>query len=122
MVNLLLFIANTYASDVYEICRHEKQHWNDREQKFETKYVSTFYSREPMQLIIHKNIFEMNRDKRTIMKTFPTDIGKCWREHANSTLCFDDSTKQFEWDFFTYNGNITRDLLTVCFINGERVD
>ena len=122
MVNLLLFIAHAYASDVYEICRHEKQHWNDREQKFETKYVSTFYSREPMQLIIHKSTFEINRDKRKISKTFDTNIGQCWREHANSTLCFDDSTNQFEWDFFTFNGNITRDLFSVCFINGEPVD
>ena len=66
MVNLLFLIANSFASDVYEICRHEKQHWNDREQKFETKYVSTFYSRQPMQLIIHERMFEINRDKRSI--------------------------------------------------------
>lgn len=122
MVNLLFLIANSFASDVYEICRHEKQHWNDREQKFETKYVSTFYSRQPMQLIIHERMFEINRDKRSITNKFNTDLMNCWREHANSTLCFYESTNQFEWDFFNYNGIVTRDLLSVCFINGEPVD
>lgn len=121
MVNLLLFSAIAQASDVYEICRHEKQIWSDRQQQFETDYVSTFYSRVPLQLIIHENLFEINRDRREIKNKFETNDQKCWREHANSTLCYNESLKKFEWDFYSYNGKVTRDVMSVCFINGEPI-
>lgn len=122
MVNLLFFITMANASDVYEVCRHEKQLWNERDQKFDTKYVSTFYSREPIQLIIHENVFEINRDKREIIEVFEKDDMKCWREHKNSFMCYDEVHNNFLWEFYKRNGDVTRDVMSVCYKNAKPVD
>ena len=122
MVSLLFFIAAAAASDVYEICRHEKQLWNERDQRYETSYVSTFYSREPIQFIIHKSSFEVNRDSRRISELFVKDGNKCWQEHKNSFFCYDELHNKILWEFYKKNGDVTRDVMSVCVINGEPVD
>jgi hypothetical protein len=122
MVNLLFFIATAIASDVYEVCRHEKQLWNERAQRYDTKYVSTFYSREKVQFIIHNNSFEVNRDVRNIQQKFTQDGMNCWREHENSFFCYDETHNNLLWEFYKKNGDVTRDVMSVCIKNGEPID
>jgi len=115
----LLFLTTAMASDVYEICTHKKQKWNDRQQEFVTHYTMSMYTTESIQFIIHQNSFEVNRDKRNISHTFTQDGMHCWREHENSFFCYDDTTKSFLWEFYKRNGDVTRDIMKVCLKNGE---
>ena len=121
MVSLLIFMANAFAADVYEVCIHRKQTWIEREQRFENDYVSTFFSREPIQLIVYENMFEINRDKRKTQKKFKKDNMDCYREHENSFICYDKLHQRFLWEFNKRNGTTTRDVLEICYINGEQI-
>ena len=122
MVNLLLLMANVYASDVYEICMIKNQIWSDRNQEFETINTKTYYSYKPVQFIIHERSLELNRDKREIVYVFERDDKKCWREHKNSYFCYNETTSEFEWEFYKRNGDVTRDIMSVCLKNGEPID
>ena len=122
MVNLLLLITIAQASDVYEVCMLKNQIWSERRQQFETTSTATFYSYEPIQFIVHEKSIEINRDKRQVTKIFEQNGKKCWREHDNSFFCYDDLNDRFEWEFHKRNGDVTRDLLFVCALNGEPLD
>ena len=122
MVNLLLLIANVYASDVYELCMTKKQLWSDRYQQFQTINTTPYYGFENVQFIIHERSVEINRDKRNIISKFEQDGMDCWREHENSFFCYDEPNNQFLWEFNKRNGDVTRDLLFVCVKNGEPID
>jgi len=122
MVNLLFFIATATASDVYELCMIKNQLWSERQQKFKTLNTATFYSYEPVQMIIHERFVEINRDKRYIKETYVKDGLSCWREHENSFFCYDDSNNRFLWEFYKRNGDVTRDVMYPCLKNGEPID
>jgi len=121
MVNLLFLLSTAWASDVYEVCVHKKQIWNERNQEFVNDYVSTFYSREPIQLIIHDNLFEINRDKRQIVEKFTKEGMDCYREHDNSFICLDQVNNRFLWEFYKRSGEVTRDVLKICSKNGDAI-
>ena len=121
MVNLFLMISSVFASDVYEICRQETQLWNERDQVFVTQHVSTFYSRQGIQMIIHNKTFEVDRDVRPIQETFKKDDMNCWREHKNSFFCHDTIHNTFLLEFYRRNGDVTRDVMLICSKNGEPV-
>ena len=114
----LLFLTTAFASDVYEICVHKKQKWNDRHQEFVTHYTRSMYTSESIQFIVHDDLFEVNREKREISQIFHQDGMKCWREHENSFFCYDEDTKSFLWEFYKRNGDVTRDIMKVCLKNG----
>ena len=119
MVNLFLMISSVYASDVYEICVHEKQVWSEINQEYKTENVRSFYNVPTLQLIIHKNSFEIERVSKNIESTYTKDRMECWREHKNSELCYDDENKLFFWEYFYKSGKVTRDVMTPCVKNGE---
>ena len=119
MINFLFLMTTATASDVYEICVHEKQLWNDREQAWFSENTETFFTKEPIQFIVHKNSFEMNRDTRNIVKRETIENLPCFREHQNSFVCLDTINKKFLREFHKRNGEVTRDVLTYCIKNGE---
>ncbi len=121
MVNFLFLASTAMASDVYEICVHKKQKWSDNQQQFITEYVTSMYTTQSVQFIIHQNSFEVNRRKRDIVETFTQDGMHCWREHENSFFCYDKDTKSFLWEFYKRNGVVTRDIMKVCFKNGDPI-
>lgn len=112
-------ISSVFASDVYEICVHKKEVWSEIQQQFITENVSSFYSGDTLQLIIHQNSFEIQRVKKNIESTYKKEDQQCWREHKNSELCYDKEDGKFYWEFFYRNGKVTRDVLTPCLKNGE---
>ena len=119
MISILFLLGLAQASDVYEICINNKQRWSDRDQEWETIRTDTFYSLERPQIIIHKNSFELNRDTRPIISSYEKDGMSCWREHKNSEICYDDSKNKIYWELHKKNGDIVRDHMTVCILNGE---
>ena len=122
MVNLLLFIANTYASDVYDICLHKKELWIESKQAFITQNSYNYYGGEPLQVIIHEKYIEINRKKTKIENKFTNEGMPCWREHENSFFCYNEQDQKIYWEINKRNGSTVRDSLKVCLKNGERVD
>ena len=121
MVSLLILLATAEASDVYEICVLKNQLWSEREQEFYTTNTTTYFSYEPLQFIVHESSVEVDRDKRLVSEKFEQDGMKCWREHKNSFFCYDETNKQFLWEFYKRNGDVTRDVLKPCSKNGKPV-
>ena len=119
MISILFLLGLAQASDVYEICVNNKQQWSDRYQKWETTKTDTFYSLERPQIIIHKTSFELNRDSRPIIDSYEKDGMSCWREHENSEICYNSSTNKLSWELYKKNGDVVRDYMTVCILNGE---
>ena len=118
MINLLFLLATAQAADVYDLCVIEKQTWSDRYQKFETKGVQTYYSYQRPQFILYENSFELNRDRRSIVETTEKNGMTCWREHANSEICYDKDNSRMLWEWNTRAGATLRDVLKICVING----
>jgi hypothetical protein len=121
MVSLLFLLATAQASDVYEICVLKNQLWSERQQKFQTTNTTTYFSYEPIQFIIHDNSIEVNRDRREISEKFTQDGMKCWREHKNSFLCYDETNNRFLWEIYKRNGDVNRDILKPCMKNGKSI-
>jgi hypothetical protein len=119
MINLLFLLATAQAAEVYDICVIEKQTWSDRYQKFEIKGVETFYTYQRPQLIVYKNSFELNRDRRSIIETTEKNGMTCWQEHVNSEICYDKGNNRMLWEWNTRAGATLRDVLKICGINGE---
>lgn len=119
MVNIIFITALATAADVYEICVHRKQTWNERQQQFDTTNVNSYFSRDKLQFIIYEELFEVNRDKRQISSTFKKDGMDCWREHENSFFCYDKKEDDILWEFTLRSGVVTRDILEVCLKNGK---
>ena len=118
MINLLFLLATAQAADVYEFCVVEKQTWDDRYQKFETIGVETYYTYERPRFILYENSFELNRDRRSIVETTEKNGMTCWREHANSEICYDKDNSRMLWEWNTRAGATLRDVLKICVING----
>ena len=122
MINFLFLLATATASDVYEICRLEKQKWSDQKQVFETNSTRTYVSYQSIQIILHENTFEVDREAHIILNRFKSSSGlSCWRENKNSFLCYDKNSKSILWEWSKRNGDIHRDILRVCKLNGEGV-
>jgi hypothetical protein len=121
MVSLLFLLATAQASDVYEICVLKNQLWSERQQRFQTTNTTTYFSYEPIQFIIHDNSIEVNRDRREISEKFTQDGMKCWREHKNSFLCYDETNNRFLWEIYKRNGDVNRDILKPCMKNGKSI-
>tara|TARA_R100000030_G_scaffold43178_1_gene32565 strand:- start:2205 stop:2570 length:366 start_codon:yes stop_codon:yes gene_type:complete len=119
MVSLLLFLATAQASDVYEICMVKNQTWSERYQVFETTNTTTYYSYKPIQFIVHKKSFELNRDAYPIVKNFVEGDQQCFRNHGNSKVCLDKDNKLFYWEKNTRAGATHRDVMYICSKNGE---
>lgn len=119
MISLLFLLATAQAADVYELCSIKRQKWSERQQRFEQESVTTFYSREKIQFILYKNSFEMSRDRHPIIETTEKNGMTCWREHANSELCYDKDRNQMVWEWNTRAGATWRDVMDICGINGE---
>ena len=117
---ILLFLTTlAFASDVYEFCALENQIWSENQQTWKTELVTTFYTFEKIQFIVHKNMFEINRKKHKIQSHETIDGLPCFREHENSFICLDESNNQFLWEFHYRNGRVTRDVMKICLKNGE---
>ena len=116
---LLFLTALAFASDVYEICIIKQQIWSDEWQTFYNKRVTTFFTFQTVQFIVHDDSFEVNRQKKNIVSRETIDNLPCFREHENSFVCFDEKTNQFLWEFHYRNGKVVRDVYTVCRKNGE---
>ena len=121
MVNLLFLLATAQAADVYEICVIKKQEWIERDQVFVDKLTRTYYSSNPVQMIFYDGIFELERDKRKIKEIFTIDDMKCYREHENSFICLDEVKNKLYWEYNLRNGTTKRDVLSICFKNGQPV-
>lgn len=121
MINFLFLLANAYASNVYDICKSKRQIWSERDQTFKTQSSRTYYSGETVRLIFHSKYFEVNRDYRDIQKVRKKGSKTCWVEHSNSEICYDSKNKVFYWEFHKRNGDVLRDVLDVCIINGRVV-
>ena len=120
MINLLFLLATAQASDVYEICKVQKQNWSEIDQRFETESVQTYVAYRTIQFIFHKSYFEVDREVYQIQDTFTDKSGfKCWRQHKNSFLCFNSEDNLLFWEWDKRNGDTLRDVLTVCKVNGE---
>ena len=119
MINLLFLLANAFASDVYEVCVLENQVWSDTKQLWNTELVTTFYSYQPIQFIVHDSSIEINRVKKHIESKEVIDGMPCYREHKNSFVCYDEGKDEFLWEFHYRNGRVPRDVLKVCGKNGE---
>jgi len=116
---LLLLTTLALASDVYEICVLRNQTWSDQEQAWKTDLVTSFYTSQTIQFIMHENSMEINRKKKNIqLKKIVGDM-ECFVEHENSFVCFDEKNNQFLWEFYYKNGKVTRDVMQVCLKNGE---
>ena len=121
MVSLLFLLATAQASDVYEICVLKNQLWSERQQRSQTTNTTTYFSYEPIQFIIHDNSIEVKRDRREISEKFTQDGMKCWREHKNSFLCYDETNNRFLWEIYKRNGDVNRDILMTCMKNGKSI-
>ena len=119
MINLLFLTTLAFASDVYEICVLETQTWSDHQQDWRTDNVSSFYSSETLQLIVHENSIEINRTKKPIQSRETIDNLPCYREHKNSLFCHDTVNNLFTWEFHYRNGRVSREVMKICLINGE---
>ena len=118
---VLLLTSIAIASDVYEICLHKSQLWSERKQEFITMASYNYYGVENLQFIVHEDSFELNRDARKIVKRFQHNNMDCFREHENSFVCYNSEAKSFYWDFYKKNGDVTRDVMKVCAINGKAI-
>ena len=116
---LLLLTALASASDVYEICVATTQRWSERYQEFQTEQVETYFSFQRLQLIIHEDSFEVERDSRPIIETTKQAHITCWREHKNSELCYNSEDRIFLWEWTKRNGDTYRNVLAACKVNGE---
>ena len=121
MINLLFLLATAQASDVYEICVNHREVWSDSSQSWKHERTSSYYTTQPVQLIVHENSFEVNRKSKQIVKKETIDGLRCFREHDNSFICHDPKKNLFLWEFHYRSGKITRDLMTICVKNGEGV-
>jgi hypothetical protein len=74
-----------------------------------------------MQFILHDSSVEVDRDRRELSGKFTQDGMQCWREHKNSFFCYDEPNKQFLWEFYKRNGDVTRDILKPCMKNGKSI-
>ena len=101
---LLLLTALALASDVYEICVLKNQTWNDQRQAWETELVSSFYTSETIQFIVHESSMELNRKKKNIQSKKTIGDMPCLIEHENSFVCFDKENNEFHWEFYYRNG------------------
>tara|TARA_B100000287_G_scaffold285665_1_gene269298 strand:+ start:361 stop:720 length:360 start_codon:yes stop_codon:yes gene_type:complete len=119
MINLLFLTATALASDVYEICALENQVWNEENQSWATELVTTFYTFDTIQFIVHENSFEVNRKKKNIQSKKMIGDLPCFIEHENSFFCLDEKRNRFLWEFYYRNGKVTRDVLKICGKNGE---
>jgi len=124
MLNLLFLFASAYASDVYEICKTERQYWSERYQEWRFEYIETFSGYDNIQLIKHKSNFEFNtykniRDKHPIVSESIKDGNQCWKEHINSEICYNKELQVMFWEKNQRSGDVIRDILYVCLINGE---
>ena len=118
MINLLFLLATAQAADVYDVCVVEKQTWSDQYQKFETIAAETFYTYQGPRLIVYENSFELDRVHRPIIETTKKDGMTCWREHANSEICYDKGNNRMFWEWNTRAGATLRDVLKICSRNG----
>lgn len=118
---IILFLATAIANtpQVYEFCRIENQKWSERYQKFEMQHFSTFYTFQKPQMIVYEKSFELARDEHPIVETYQKNGMNCWREHANSELCYDKRRKQVLWEWNTRAGDTFRKVMDVCRVNGE---
>ncbi len=119
MINLLFLLTTAHAADVYELCVIKRQRWSDRYQHFKTEEVATFYSYERPRLIVYENSFEIDRDYHPIIETTNKKGMTCWREHANSELCYNTEHNLILWEWNTRAGATLRDLFVICKTNGE---
>jgi len=119
MINLLFLLATAQAADVFEFCTVKRQVWSEREQEFHTELINHFLVGETMQFIVYENSFEIDRDKRPIIKTTKKNKMTCWREHENSELCYDPVNNWVLWEWNTRAGATLRDVMYVCRKNGE---
>lgn len=120
MFNFLFLLQTAFASDVYEGCVVERQEWNDRYQEWVTTSVESHYSDEPVQFIINEKTFQVERrERRPIIEKYTKDGDQCWKEHEHSFFCYDKQHKHLYWEFHYKNGKVTRDVVTICAINGE---
>jgi len=117
MVNLLFLLATAQASDVYEICMIKNQTFSEKEQVFHTDNTQTFFSFQPIQLIIHEKSIEINRDKRDII--YIDENSGCLNMNEKSNICFNDEFSRFEWEWVMRSGITKRDLMYVCSKNGR---
>jgi hypothetical protein len=118
---MILLLATTlaWASDVYEVCVMENQIWSEEWQGWKTDLVTTFYTFEKIQFIVHKNMFEVNRKKHKIESHEIIEGLPCFREHENSFVCLDEPNSQLLWEFNYRSGKVTRDVMKICLKNGE---
>ena len=121
MFNLLFLLATAQASDVYEICVNHRSIWKESTQSWEHERTSSYYTTQPVQFIIHKNTFEVDRSVKKIQARETIEGLKCIREHQNSFICHDPDRNVFYWEYHYRNGKITRDVMNICLINGEGV-
>jgi hypothetical protein len=119
MINFLFLMATATASDVYGICVHKEQIWSDDHQDWIPDVTTIHLPSEAMQLIIHKNSFEIDRNVKSITSVETIENLPCFREHKNSFICLDEPNKRFLWEFHKRNGEVTRDVFTYCIKNGE---
>lgn len=119
MINILFLLGLAQASDVYEGCVVTRQTWSDIQQDWNTTRVDSYYSQDPVQFIIHKNTFEVNRYTRNIESKYNESGNQCWKEHKNSFFCFIKEDNLIIWEFHHRNGDVTRDVMKICKINGE---
>ena len=119
MVNLLFLLATAQASDVYEICMIKNQTFSEREQIFHTDNTQTFFSHQPVQLIIHEQSIEVDRDKREILSI--NETSGCLSMNEKSNICFNDEFNRFEWEWVMRSGVTKRDLMYVCSKNGRPI-
>ena len=121
MINFLFLLATAQASDIYEVCRLQRQEWVESKQVFETKLTQVYYVGETVQFIFHRGWFEVDKKRKNIDSVFEMEGRTCWQEHANSEICFDEESNILYWEFHKRNGDVLRDKMDVCRINGESV-
>jgi len=118
MINFLFLMATATASDIYEVCRLERQKWSDNKQTFITEVVQTYHFGETVQFIFHDNWFEVDKKAKQFVSTSFSVNDICWKEHENSEICFDKEQNTIFWEFHKRNGDVLRDKMKVCMING----
>ena len=121
MINLLFLLATAHASDVYEICVNHRKVWHESSQSWKHERTSSYFTTQPVQFIIHKNTFEVDRSVKKIQSKETIDGLKCFREHENSFICHDPGKNLFLWEFHYRSGKVTRDEMKICVKNGEGV-
>lgn len=121
MIKLLFLLATAQASDVYEICVNHRSVWQDSTQSWRHESTNSYYTTQPVQFIVHKNTFEVDRNVKKIQTREVIDGLKCIREHQNSFICHDPARNVFYWEFHFKSGKVTRDEMKICLVNGEGV-